>query len=157
MKGTRWKPKRGVVSGNMSNASKKKPVLDTMLPTGTWGDRYLLICSSVSCSAYPGRHSKINSAEGITSLACVLMWHNSPFNTSPLGVSMSKWCVHRSGCRVNKLTRWVGCAAKKPATTCPKLPPPQIHIFIYMVSFCRLSNAVISWSLSAWLRIEMRI
>ena len=44
--GTRWNPKSAVSLGSTLNASKKKPVLDTMVPTIQFFDKCCLIFTS---------------------------------------------------------------------------------------------------------------
>ena len=71
--------------------------------------------------------ARIYVSEGSEETVC-----SRPFSTSPSGVVMSSCLCHRSGCRVSRFTSQLSCAARNPATTCPRLPPPQMQTLYFI-------------------------
>ena len=131
MKGTRCRPKSGCDGGSTSIASKKKPVLLTTEPTMASGFRLSLTCISTSRMEKPGRQSTTTSAPFTASSGRLLMSDGVPVSGSQLSGCLTMMLFrHRSGWRVSSRTSCFVRAATKPVTTCPRLPPPQIQIFI---------------------------
>ena len=141
-------------------ASKKKPVLETTVPTIVSGDKYGRISFKTSWMANPGRHTITKSLPLITSDASAEICSNFPWNTFPLQSTTSISEAHSRGLVVNSDTNtfplqsttsisvahswglvvnsdtWFSSwEDKKPATTCPKFPPPQIVILICSLYF----------------------
>ena len=76
--GTLWNPKIGISIGRNWSAIKKKPVLDTTVPTKVVVLKYGVICCSTSLMAKPGKHNSTISAFGTTIEGESVTQNNSP-------------------------------------------------------------------------------